>query len=310
MTGATNDAERRSIPRTANRISLAAEAIRHDPEPEPDELVFLARNLVQITLPHRNPGDVPAWGRTNGNLSLTITPGWTTNRATGQPISIGLPYGTIPRLLLFWITTETLRQESRKLQLGDSLSAFMRQLDLTPTGGRSGSITRLKNQMERLFRAKISFEERRQGGELSGTRWLDMPVAPQGELWWNHRQPDQSTLFGSWIELGEAFYESILAAPVPVDIRALLALKTSPLALDLYGTHRVNRSRRKQFIPWRGLAKQFGGDYTNVKDFKRKTKHALRKVQAVYPGLILEDRDGGFVVCPGRTAVRSIGSAL
>ncbi|QDT37677.1 replication protein RepA [Stratiformator vulcanicus] len=309
MKPATDDAPRRRIPRTANRISLAAEEIFHAPYPEPDEMVFLARNLVQVTLPHSDPGDVPVWGRTNGNLTLTIKPDWTLDPQTNQPTCLGLPYGTIPRLLLFWITTETLRQKSRKITLGDSLSGFMRELDLTPTGGRWGSIPRLKKQMERLFRAKISFEERRTDGELKGTRWLDMPVAPQGELWWNHQQPDQSSLLGSWIELGEAFYDSILAAPVPVDLRALLALKNSPLALDLYAwstyrTHRVNRSGRKAFIPWRGLAKQFGGDYANVKDFKRKAKQVLRKVQAVYPGLVLEDRDGGFNLCPGRTAVR------
>lgn len=49
--------------------------------------------------------------------------------------------------------------------------------------------------------------------------------------------------------------------------------------------------------------KQFGGDYTDVKDFKRLAKTALRKVQAVFPGLDLEDVNGGIVIRPGRTAV-------
>lgn len=292
------------------RIVRAAELIRLDPNPEETDKAFLARDLVQVTLPHSNPGDVTVWGRTNGNLTLSIQPGWTVDRTTGQPKSIGLPYGNVPRLLLFWITTEALRKRDRKLMLGDSLGHFMRQLDLTPTGGVSGSIPRLKTQMERLFRAKISFELRERSGELTGVQWLDMPVAPKGELWWNHKHPDQTTLFGSWIELGESFYDAIIASPVPVDLRALRALKRSPLALDLYAwstyrTHRVNVAGRSQFIPWRGLAKQFGGDYADVKNFKRKAKEALRKVQAVFPGLHLEDCSGGFVIRPGTTAVRS-----
>ena len=48
------------------------------------------------------------------------------------------------------------------------------------------------------------------------------------------REPDQRVLWGSWIELGELFYAAITSAPVPVDMRALKALKRSPLALDLY----------------------------------------------------------------------------
>ena len=292
----------------ANRVALAAERIRLDPHPDPADKAFLARNLVQVTLPHSDPGPVPVWGRTNGNLTLTVTPDWTVDPDTGEPRCLGLPFGSIPRLLLFWITTETLRTQSRRLELGDSLGGFMRQLGMAPTGGRWGTIPRLKTQMERLFRARITFETTADLGDQSGTRWSDMPVAPNGELWWNHRRPDQGTLFGSWIELGEAFYASTIASPVPVDVRALHALKRSPLALDLYAwstyrTFRVTKAGRTQFVPWRGLMKQFGGDYGDVKDFKRKAKAALRKVQAVYPGLNLEDAPGGVNVRPGLTAV-------
>lgn len=35
-------------------------------------------------------------------------------------------------------------------------------------------------------------------------------------------------------ELGEDFFKMVTASPVPVDMRALRALKRSPLALDLY----------------------------------------------------------------------------
>jgi hypothetical protein len=79
----------------------AAEAIRL--HPDKTEAAFMARQLVQATLPHKNPGEVPAWSRTNGNLTLTIRPGWDSRKNN----AIGYPYGTIPRLLLFWITTNS-----------------------------------------------------------------------------------------------------------------------------------------------------------------------------------------------------------
>lgn len=290
------------------RVVRAAELIRLDPLPGDSDMAFMARDLVQVTLPHSNPGNMPVWGRTNGNVTLTIKPDWKIDPVTGETHCVGLPYGTIPRLLLFWITTEALRKKERRLVLGDSLSSFMRQLDLMPTGGAQGTITRLKNQMERLFRAKISFEQKLSNGDAYGEQWVDMPVAPRGELWWSHKLPNQGSLFGSWIELGEEFFDAVTHLPVPVDLRALRALKKSPLALDLYAwatyrTFRVNQAGQEAFIPWRGMMKQFGGDYSDVSGFKRRAKDALSKVQAVFPGLDMLDVHGGIVIRPGRTAV-------
>ena len=112
----------------------------------------------------------------------------------------------------------------------------------------------------------------------------------QGELWWDPVSPEQPALWGSWIELGEAFHDAIVASPVPVDLRALRALKKSPLALDLYAwatykTFAVNKSGKEgQPVPWRSLQKQLGCDYSNPRHFKAAAKIAIRKVQSVFPG--------------------------
>jgi hypothetical protein len=56
-------------------------------------------------------------------------------------------------LLRLWrLSTEAVRTQSPNLVLGESLSAFMRSLGLQPTGGKQGTIARLRKQMERLFR--------------------------------------------------------------------------------------------------------------------------------------------------------------
>ena len=196
------------------------------------DAAFIARELVLASLPHSNPGDRPLWTRRNGNVTLAIQPGM--NIQTGQ--SYGYPYGIIPRLLLFWITTEALRTGDRRLELGNSLSGFMTQLGLSAYTGRGkrGDAKRLRDQMERLFRSRFSLERYEVDDVRAGKSWIDMQVAPQGDLWWSVRAPDQGALWGSWIELGELFYTANTSAPVPVDMRALRALKRSPLALDLY----------------------------------------------------------------------------
>ena len=218
-----------------------------------------------------------------------------------QPI--GYPYGSLPRLLLFWLNTEAVRTGKRRLEMGDTFAGFIRQLGLDPSrGGIRSDARRLQEQMRRLFSAAINFQwNATEIGGREQEQSFNMNVATRRELWWDPKHPEQVSLFGSWVELGELFFQSITEAPVPCDMRALRALKRSPLALDLYNwsTHKalsVARKGQSQFVPWAGLRKQFGTDYTDPKDFRKKAISALKKIQAVYPGLKLQDAEGGIIV--------------
>ncbi len=286
--------------RAKSKILDAAEIIFAERASEKDA-AYLARQLVQATLPHTNPGDVPAWSRTNGKLTLTIQPGWDNRKKR----STGYPYGIIPRLLLFWMTTEALRTKSRILELGPSLSGFMATLGLDPSrGGKRSDAARLKEQMMRLFRARITFEATIKQDCRTGDARKDMLVAEDSMLWWDHNEADQPPKWGSWIELSEKFYKAITAAAVPVDVRALKALKRSPLALDLYAwlTYEAWRAQHKneaRFVSWELLHAQFGAEYGDMGNFRKKVKAALAKIRLVYPGLILGRRRGGIEILPG-----------
>lgn len=290
--------------RAKDKLAKDAAAIMLDPDAA--EPAFMARQLVQCTLPQRNPGNVPLWTRRNGNMMLGIQPGY--DLTTGE--CIGYPYGTLPRLLLFWITTEAVRNKTRRLELGHSLNDFLRELGLDPAtgGGKRGDAKRLKEQMSRLFASRISFQQTIEEPHRHGKRWLDMQVAPQGEFWWDPKQPEQGALWGSWIELGETFYSAITMIPVPFDMRALRALKRSPLALDLYAWICysafiiVQKNQPPQFMAWQQLMQQLGSDYDDVKDFKKEVQPALRKVQVVYPGLTIGKAHGGFTIHATRLA--------
>jgi hypothetical protein len=291
------------------KFIAASEVIREAPlDGEP---AFSPRQLVQCTLPHSNPGDLPVWSRRNGNFTLAIVPGIDLN--TGK--SFGYPYGTIPRLLVFWLTREVLREKKRRVELGNTLSQFMRELGLIPAsagGGKRSDAKRLKEQMRRLFQSSISFQWSSTRGDAAvGESWLKMPVAPKGELWWDPKRPDQGTLWGSWIELGEDFFKALMDSPVPVDMRALRALKGSALALDLYvwavwRADYATRKGEKQFMAWSSLMRQIGCDYKGkdaVKDFKHNAKATLKKVRKVYPLLKISDVAGGFYVHPSPPAI-------
>ena len=144
------------------------------------DAAYLARELVQASLPHSNPGDIPLWTRRNGDVTLAIQPG--INIRTGK--SYGYPYGTIPRLLLFWITTEAVRIRSRRLELGHSLNGFMADLGLNPDtgGGKRGDAKRLRDQMERLFRSRFSLECYEVQDGQAGNGWIDVETDKTSRL--------------------------------------------------------------------------------------------------------------------------------
>jgi hypothetical protein len=271
------------------------------------ETGYLARLFTQLALPYRDPGDVPAWGRRNGNTSLLIQPGMRLTE-TGKPESIGYPYGTIPRLLLTWLSTEAVRTQSPDLVLGANLADFMRQLELASTGGARGNITRLREQTRRLFRAKLSATWDGDSNQDVGTDWN---VATTHHLWWSDsdRSPNQGTLMPSTVRLSEEFYRQVIEHPVPLNLDALRALRRSPLRLDIYAwlTYRMSYLRRRSTVSWDQLRAQFGSNFADNRfgraRFKQDFEKHLAAVLVVYRDANVEATTSGVVLRPSPTHV-------
>ncbi len=295
----TEDDGNNKSPMDKQQERRTSEAWRISSNPATSEdMAFLAREFILCTLPHRNPGDVPAWSRTNGNLTLTIRPGWNHEKK----VAYGYPYGTIPRLLLVWMVTEIVRTKNRRLQLGNSLSGFMATLGLNPSNGGTGAkrsdAHRLREQMERLFRAVISFDYSLKGdGNRKGKAWLDMQVAPKGKLWWNENVTDEEALWGSWVDVSEDFYKAIMSEPTPLDVRILKHVKHSSMAIDLYTilnreAYRANKAGRARFLAWEWLHAQIGNEYGDLRDFRRAALPQIKAILDVHSGLVVSQQRG------------------
>lgn len=277
-------------PTSVDRLITQALAIEEEAALEAGALGFMARAMVQATLPHRKV-EGNEFERRNGAFTLSLM----------APAKIGLPYGSIPRLLLAWVTTEAVKTQSRELELGDSMSGFMAELGLQATGGAHGSITRLKNQTRRLFASTVSatYEDSQKTADI-GYRLADHSV-----LWWHAKEPEQAGLWKSTITLSERFFTEVIDRPVPIDMRAMKALKQSPMALDIYTwlTYRASYLKKPTTIPWAALAMQFGSDYTRLRDFKAAFTGELRKVYAVYGQVQIQTLDAGLQVRPMLTHI-------
>ena len=281
-----------------NALIQRALAIEVEEAQDAGALGFMARAMTLASLPHSRV-DGNEFERRNGAFSLSIV----------APSRIGLPYGTVPRLLLSWLTTEAVRTKSRELVLGESLSGFMRQLGLVPTGGRWGSVTRLKDQTARLFASSITAVY----ADGQKTALLGYHVADSAILWWDAKDPTQGSLWQSTVTLTEPFFREIVERPVPVDMRALQALKRSPMALDIYCwlTYRASYLKKATEVSWAGLQGQFGADYARTgqgpRDFRRSFIRHLKAVQTVYRDAKATPTPSGLLLSPTVPHVRRIG---
>lgn len=282
----------------------AATAIEMEDAREVGAVGYAARLWAQLSLPYKEPpGDVRLWVRRNGSLTLRVIPGMVGD--SDNP-SAAYPYGILPRYILTYLSTEAVKTQSPVVQLGNNLNDFMRRLGMASTGGKNGTVTRLKDQMRRLLTSSMYVEDSRQDDSRWGIAGAHFSVASGYQLWYdNNDHAGDAPLWGSTITLGEAFYESIISSPVPVDTRALAALAGSPLKVDLliWLGHRLSYVRKTQLVPWLSMSNQFGSDYARLRDFKAVIIRQLGDVLAVYPGANVAITNDGLLLSPSRTAI-------
>ena len=220
-----------------------------------------------------------------------------------------MPYGTYPRLIMAWMTTEAIRTQSPVLRLGRSLSEFMDDIGVksSDSGGRWGVRTRFTDQLRRLMGCAIDLQFS-DGPHEVGTTTL---LVEERDLWWDPHQPKQGSLFDSSITLSKKFFAEILAHPVPFDVKILWAMKRSSLGLDLYlwlayRTHHIRGSKK---IPWPRLYEQFGPADDEpvarhaVLTFRRAVLPELEKLRVAWPELRYDVVRGALVIKPSVSGI-------
>lgn len=249
-------------------------------EPKSKEIVFNHSVLCQVTLPRAATNDF-RYVRSCGKVSLLLKAGdlWD----GGQWVQQSLPSGTRPRLFLLWLCTELIRKEERHIPLGNSISGFLRdQLNIAVSGGPNGSLTRFRNEIAKLAACNFKLGTFMDG--MPGT--VNISLVDSFYAWLSSEEV-QPSFFDAHMVVKESFLESICAHGVPLDLRAVRAMKTNALALDFYSflSYRLHRVPLGQplRLPWGMVMAQFAPEYTRRRNFKQKALEALTLVHQFYP---------------------------
>lgn len=276
--------------RTPRHVMLLDEAMRIEQEDaeRAGAIGYMASTLVQVHLPYLDPctwrPDGQAefsslfYSRTNGKVSLLIR---------GMP-KYGIPFGSIPRLLMAWTCTEAVRTDSPELLMGNSAASFARKLNLS-LGGRD--LARLKKQVMALVRAAITVDGLVLDGQ--GLQWRNIQLASNGFMFWDDKTPNQSSLWQTTLTLTDEFFRTIMDHPVPIKLDVLYALSKSPMAMDIYVwlPYRIftltRAGRTRVDITWEQLHAQFGTSRdpgpAGIRAFKAQFLKRLKEVLLYYP---------------------------
>ena len=249
---------------------------------------FLHSALCAMSLPVRRPVDENApIIRQDGQYTLAITPRPVLRRIDGQQQMhiLGVPYGSLPRLVLIHIMTEAVRTRSRHIVLGSSFTDWMRRMGFrTISYGPRGSATLIRQQLDRLLACEwmIRWDNQNEKGDQEfAVKEVKLTNDYAGVT-------ARSGSFSREILLTEGFFEHLREHAVPLDENAVRQLRDSATSLDLYTwlSYRLPRiaKNRTTLLSWNQLAVHFGNDGTNIRKFRQTIRDSWeRQVSAVYP---------------------------
>lgn len=276
-----------ALTRNQQRLINARDQILNE---RPDRNDFLHTVMCQVGMP-RKATEARTFERTSGRISVQLEAGklWNGKEWVQQP----LPYGTTPRLVMVHVSSEAIRTQSRRVDVGDSMRQILLKLGMGDNGGPRGGYTSVRKQVEALAACRLTIRMQDHGKVVT----VDAKPIRKFEAWL-HQDGSQQTLWPGVMELHPDFYETLTNHAVPLDYRALSALRHSALALDIYTwlAHRLCRIDKPAgvMLSWQNLRDQFGQEYAESRDFKREFRDVLRQVSVVYPDARIEEIDGGI----------------
>lgn len=255
------------------------------------DIKMFTRMMIQTVIPRKKTDEREITLR-NGHFKIGIQAG----------MGDALPSGSMPRLILISVIAEAIRTQNRVVSLGSCLAEFMDTLGIEEkSGGRWGTITRVKEAARQLFKARVAIEF-----EGPNSYALDnIQFADRVRAYWTTNNFEQTDIEGHTVELHELFYKYVTQSPFPLDFGLIKALARSPLGIDLavWLSYRVYNLKKPAALTWDQLHEQMGGTYGTTDDFVRNAKRELVKIKAAWPGLNYETPRGRLVLHPSALSV-------
>lgn len=244
-------------------------------------------------LPHK-PFLDRVWERSggkNGEITLRIESGSNRNGDL-----LGIPSGAIARLILFHLSSEAYVNNSRVVELGSSMRAFLSRMGISP-GGKTLKIVR--EQSRRIAMCRLTFfNEGAKNTMVSNGSFVRNAIL-------GNPQYESAPFWQDKVELDEGFFNSLKDHPLPLREAAIRQLSNKSLALDIYVylAYRLHVLTKQTPVSWTALFAQFGSGVKEKKVFVNGFKEPLALALSAYPEAKVEIADTGLILYPSDSPV-------
>jgi hypothetical protein len=268
----------------------AAAAVLSDEE---GRLGITHAGFAMTSLPHKRIEEA-FWRREGHRTTLLVESG---RDRCGTPL--GVPYGSIARLILLYLQTEAVRTNSPEVELGRSMKSWMGRMSLT-TGGKTYQL--VAEQARRISACRLTFFTDRENGTESrhNGAFVQDAISLAGVV-----DDEPPTLWQDRVRLDEGFWQSLRTHPVPVREEAIKAIGTRSLAIDVYIwlAYRLHSLPKPIPLSWAAVHGQFGAGFRLARQIKPTFLEALGLALAVYPEARVDADKEGLVLHPSSPAV-------
>ena len=269
----------RPLTKLESRLIEHSEIIRNY-KPEKDDIAFHHSIFCQTALPHRSTSE-RILQRQNGHVSLRVEAGVAMHPQTQEWVNLPMPSGIKSRLILIHMDSFAISHNTPEIDMGDSMTAFLKGLQGYSPNGKE--LTAFKQHAAAITGALFRFGTAK---NKQSAHQVDTKIVTSFDMWFP-KDPNQRTLWPTFVRLSADYYNTLKIHAVPLDRRALAALQHSALALDIYKwlAQRLCRidADDYSFIPWPEISLQFGSPYKRLRAFRDVFLETLRTVQAEYP---------------------------
>jgi hypothetical protein len=282
-------ARKQAVTRAERRAVEAAGAILAE---EVSRLGITHAGFAMTSLPHKRIEEA-LWRRLGHRTTLLVESG-----RTGKGDWIGVPYGSVARLILLYLQTEAIRSNNPEVELGRSMHAWLSRMGISAGGKNYKLVT---EQARRISACRLTFLT-----EISGAELRQNGAFVQDAITLTTAADDrQRALWQDSVRLDDGFWRSLKQHPVPVREEAVRAIGARSLALDVYVwlAYRLHALSRPTLITWAAMHAQFGAGFKAVRQLKPTFKEALGLALAVYPEARIELEAAGVVLHPSLPAV-------
>jgi Plasmid encoded RepA protein len=248
--------------------------------------------FAMAALPHKKTREA-IWEKDGGTVKLLVESGLDAER---NPV--GIPYGSIARMILLYLQTQAVRTRSREVELGASMNAWLKAMDI-PIGGKTYQVVR--EQSRRISRCRLTFFRRTEKAEMvTNGAFVRDAILPLGPT---HAQ---MLLWQERVRLDEGFYQSLIEHPLPLRQAAVRQISSRSMAIDLYVwlAYRLHALSGPVPVTWQALRRQFGAGYSELRFFRRDLLPNLKLALAVYPeARVNVDEKDGLILYPSSPPV-------